>query len=103
MTIRKTTTKPAKASHPSSPACPFTPDHIRGGGNWAWATYSSCTLASAQEKAEAVATWISEGANTKWGCGGRADTWAKDNTNGQQWIVHFHLDNTRHPRTQANS
>jgi len=105
MTKRKITTKPAEASpKPASPACPFIPDNVRGGGNWAWATYSSCPLATAKEKAEAVATWIGEGRNYKWSCGGRADTWAKDDTNGQQWIVHFHLDNTRHPRTQqANS
>lgn len=105
MTKRKITTKPAKASpQTTSPVCPFTPDSVRGGGNWAWAYYSSCPLATAQEKAEAVAKWIAEGRNYKWSCGGRVDTWAKDDTNGQVWICHFHLDNTRHPRTQqANS
>ena len=106
MTKRKTTTKPAKASQQSTtePQCPYIPDTVRGGGNWAWAYYSSCPLATAQEKAEAVAKWITEGRNYKWSCAGRVDTWAKDETNGQVWICHFHLDNTRHPRTkQANS
>lgn len=91
MKKHKTTQKPGKASPTTS--CPAKADKIQMGCNWAWAYYAQ---PEAQQKAEAVAQWMAEGGNWKWGVG-RADCHQMEGS--ETWVVHYHLDNDRRPNS----